>query len=353
MLLDRCKELEQKEQNMRLVFLTSQQKWSNFTRNILIIARNLMSIVDNSGASETVNTIVYRSMKEKIIKYENVLKNIMDGQTGLNKGSNSYQSTPANKNNSSMNSKFGSRNRNDSTVSPVDLSRDQSPILRRTDIDNQNSEAKGSPSMYSQSVSYQQDIDNSVSRGPRTLPVMVPLAPLDYDRIKKYLLEGKDELKICSTLQALRWRISKARSYSRRTEVLHTYMHYDILGILDSDASLLIHLLNVSRKVLAYTVFLINVMAGEPIGRNYLIKYDRILDTIFAVILNEKSETAVRQQAIITIQKFSLRTKCQNKMIEMDMIKYIVYILKTELGTLSDYTLEYSTALLMNLSLRK
>lgn len=40
-------------------------------------------------------------------------------------------------------------------------------------------------------------------------------------------------------------------------------------------------------------------------------------------------------------------------MIEMDMIKYIVFILKNEITTLSDYTLEYSTALLMNLSLRK
>lgn len=38
--------------------------------------------------------------------------------------------------------------------------------------------------------------------------------------------------------------------------------------------------------------------------------------------------------------------------IEMDMIKYVVYILKSEIETLSDYTLEYCTALLMNLTLR-
>ena len=94
-------------------------------------------------------------------------------------------------------------------------------------------------------------------------------------------------------------------------------------------------------------------MATEPVGRNYLIQYEPILDTLFAVLLNEKQETAIRQQAIVAIQKFSLRGKCQNKMIEMDMIKYVVYILKNDLQSLSDYTLEYSTALLMNLSLRK
>jgi hypothetical protein len=106
----------------------------------------------------------------------------------------------------------------------------------------------------------------------------------------------------------LRWRISKSRSYSHRAEVLQTYKHYDILGITGEGPDLLIHLLNKSRRVLAYTVFLVNTMASEPIGRNYLIQYETILDTLFAVLLNEKQETAIRQQAVVAIQKFSLRT---------------------------------------------
>lgn len=39
-------------------------------------------------------------------------------------------------------------------------------------------------------------------------------------------------------------------------------------------------------------------------------------------------------------------------MIAMDMIKFIVFILWNDFENLSEYTLEYSTALLMNLSLR-
>ena len=35
----------------------------------------------------------------------------------------------------------------------------------------------------------------------------------------------------------------------------------------------------------------------------------------------------------------------------MDLIKFIVFILSNEYEYLSEYTLEYSTALLMNLSL--
>lgn len=39
-------------------------------------------------------------------------------------------------------------------------------------------------------------------------------------------------------------------------------------------------------------------------------------------------------------------------MIQLDMIKWIANVLKQEQETLSDYSIEYATALLMNLSLR-
>ena len=39
-------------------------------------------------------------------------------------------------------------------------------------------------------------------------------------------------------------------------------------------------------------------------------------------------------------------------MIGLDMVRWIVETIRDELETLSDYSLEYATALLMNLSLR-
>lgn len=39
-------------------------------------------------------------------------------------------------------------------------------------------------------------------------------------------------------------------------------------------------------------------------------------------------------------------------MIQLDMIKWIATVLRNEQETLSDYSIEYATALLMNLSLR-
>ena len=40
-------------------------------------------------------------------------------------------------------------------------------------------------------------------------------------------------------------------------------------------------------------------------------------------------------------------------MIELDLLKWLVEVLRTEKDKLSEYSLEYATALLMNLSLRR
>lgn len=178
-----------------MAFITSQQKWSNFSRNILIIAKQLMTVVDNSNISESINTIVYRSMKEKIVKYETVLKNIMEGQPMLSKGLSSHQSTPAtDKSNILMSG--GHPPPKEAAVSPASHSRDLSPNIQTPYTEHNRSEIRNSPGLASQSVSYNQEIDNSVSRAPRTLPVNVSLAPLDYDKIKQFLLESEDEIKV-------------------------------------------------------------------------------------------------------------------------------------------------------------
>ena len=60
----------------------------------------------------------------------------------------------------------------------------------------------------------------------------------------------------------------------------------------------------------------------------------------------------MRQCALGTLQKFSLRRRPQTIMIQLDMIKWISQVLQNETEQLSDYSIEYATALLMNLSLR-
>ena len=64
------------------------------------------------------------------------------------------------------------------------------------------------------------------------------MAPLNFGKIKHFLMNSSEELKICATLQALRWRLTKAKRKSLVKQVIHLYMNYDILGCLSPDKTL-------------------------------------------------------------------------------------------------------------------
>ena len=55
------------------------------------------------------------------------------------------------------------------------------------------------------------------------------LAPLDYVKIKQFLLESTEEIRVCSTLQALRWRLTKTKRKQLVKFVIHAYAQFDLL----------------------------------------------------------------------------------------------------------------------------
>ena len=52
-----------------------------------------------------------------------------------------------------------------------------------------------------------------------------PLAPLNYEAIKDFLLNSSETVKVCATLQAFRWRLTKTRRKRTLKQVIYTYMH--------------------------------------------------------------------------------------------------------------------------------
>jgi hypothetical protein len=80
-----------------------------------------------------------------------------------------------------------------------------------------------------------------------------------------------------------------------------------------------------------------------------------LVEILVRILHSETSDTSLRQNALGTLQKFSLRRRPQTIMIQLDMVKWIAFVIRNEgggEGGLSDYSIEYATALLMNLSLR-
>lgn len=96
----------------------------------------------------------------------------------------------------------------------------------------------------------------------------------------------------------------------------------------------------------------VNALASECLGRSYLLQKSNLVEVLVNILHKEKGDSNLRQCALGTLQKFSLRRKPQTIMIQLDMIKWISEVLKNEGDQLSDYSIEYATALLMNLSLR-
>jgi len=111
-------------------------------------------------------------------------------------------------------------------------------------------------------------------------------------------------------------------------------------------------MLSLSGKVLDYTMTFINALASECLGRTYLLQKLDLVEVLVRILHNEQSDSSLRQNALGTLQKFSLRRRPQTIMIQLDMIKWIANILSIDDGSLSEYSFEYATALLMNLSLR-
>lgn len=97
-----------------------------------------------------------------------------------------------------------------------------------------------------------------------------------------------------------------------------------------------------------------NSLASEYLGRCYLLQRKDVVKTLIEILFSQKDQdTSLRQNALGALQKFSLRRDAQTIMINEDVIKWIISTLQQEANqNLSEYSLEYTTALLMNLSLR-
>ena len=160
-----------------------------------------------------------------------------------------------------------------------------------------------------------------------------------------------EDNKLCHIFQEIRFRIyNKDNQYLQKLTLFEIF-YYDLLGTLSNSSTTFKQLL--SNKALNLEVIkLVNSLANFNIGKNYLLSKNNLIEDIVKCMIAEKKETEFRQNCIGAIQKFTLRKEPQDKLIELNVIHYLVDILTNQSDSLSNYTIEYGLALLMNLSLR-
>ncbi|XP_063501364.1 lisH domain-containing protein ARMC9 isoform X9 [Symphalangus syndactylus] len=180
----------------------------------------------------------------------------------------------------------------------------------------------------------------------------VPLLPsLDYEKLKKDLILGSDRLK-AFLLQALRWRLTTSHPGEQRETVLQAYISNDLLDCYSHNQRSVLQLLHSKSDVVRqYMARLINAFASLAEGRLYLAQNTKVLRMLEGRLKEEDKDIITRENVLGALQKFSLRRPLQTVMIQDGLIFWLVDVLKDP-DCLSDYTLEYSVALLMNLCLR-
>ncbi|XP_062484971.1 lisH domain-containing protein ARMC9 isoform X5 [Pezoporus occidentalis] len=180
----------------------------------------------------------------------------------------------------------------------------------------------------------------------------VPLLPsLDYEKVKKDLITGNDRLK-AFLLQALRWRLTKSYPGEQRDTVLQAYISNDLLDCHSNCQRSVLKLLHSTSVVVRqYMARLINAFASLSEGRVYLSQNPTLLQMLEERLKAEDKDSLTWENVLGALQKFSLRRALQSAMIKDGLIFWLVDVL-TDTDCLSDYTLAYSVALLMNLCLR-
>ncbi|KAK2835405.1 hypothetical protein Q5P01_015889 [Channa striata] len=180
----------------------------------------------------------------------------------------------------------------------------------------------------------------------------VPMLPsLDYEKLKTDLVEGSDRLK-CLLLQALRWRLTRSLPGEQRDTVLQAYISNDLLECYTTKQRTVVFLMKSKNEIVRqYMAHLINAFASLAEGRAYLSQIRILLKLLTETLRMEEKDSLTRENVLVALQKLSLRRTQQTAMIADGVIEWLVDELQ-ESDSLSDYTLEYSAALLMNLCLR-
>ncbi|EAR84160.2 hypothetical protein TTHERM_00723450 (macronuclear) [Tetrahymena thermophila SB210] len=304
------------EQNKQII-IESHQKWIATANELVLISKNLKAMIDgNTMKGIPFNQEVLNALQTRIDKFESFLNTNIEDLISQSQDislfdKQSFLNDPDNGTNS------------DFLVSPGPLNL-----------------------IGGQNFQFQ-----AIVHDP--LKYENPYCALDFQKIKNLIIRQEDPILCCAVLQALRWRVSKARGAYVRREIVVTYATFNLIGCDNPEDQILQKaLFQKDQRIQEFALRLVNAMASDFYGRTYLIKSDNLAIILIDILRSEKEDSFTRRNALGALQKLSLRRKPQIVMINNNLIQWIVKTLRDEKDTLSEYSYEYATALFMNLSLR-
>eukprot|EP00111_Clytia_hemisphaerica_P001469 TCONS_00004204-protein len=177
-------------------------------------------------------------------------------------------------------------------------------------------------------------------------------ANLNFNIIKKDLSGIGSARNKALLLQALIWRLIRVPE-NQRNKALNLYISNDLLGFSSGNLSPFFERIMDSKDSIAteYLMRFVNVTASFSAGRQYMSQSENFLRLLVKSLMKTKKSSAISENILGGLQKLSLRRNVQTILIDSAVVEWLFSVLDDP-DDLSDYTLEYSVALLMNLCLR-
>ena len=378
-LIEEIKKLKTKDEKSKIAFIDSQKTWSNLALNIISYSFGLIDLY-NTVANNTQNPQVEK-IRQKLVKYQNFLKRNME-ELEKNKNANNsslmvkndeidtIENSMLNQNN--LSSKKNNNNNNTNVVNysmknninniklgdkdTLGNSNGNMNILNEKENDNNinNYSRDENDNINNNNIDNIENQNENIQKGKS---IQIDYEPENLIDMKRFIsaLNHKiqvDDNKLIYIFREIRLRIFRRNNRQLSELTLYELFMYDLFGTLSKSSYLFHELIN--NQILNLEVMkILNALASLNKGRNYLLAKETLIDDIVQCMIRESTDSDLRQKCLGTIQKFTLRSQPQNKLIELNVIHYIVNLFACESDTLSDYTIEYGLALIMNLSLRK
>ena len=360
------KNINEENNNLRInyeknkkVFLDAQKNWCNLALDILSYSFDLISIYYKITNNQKNNII--EEINDKLLKYQNFLvKNYEDlEKNNINKNINEVTNE--------LNSKKLLISNNEEHNNKLVF--DQNNITFKKQVDNNNiiidinnkyenlfnsSNKKNNAKKKDDNANFITNVNNVKKENKNKIINYYSNNLIDMKRFNQALnhqIYIEDE-KLAHIFQEIRLRIYNQKNRELRELTLYEIFYYDIFGTQSNSSTIFKHLLS-NKNLILEVMKLVNSLANFNCGRNYLLAKNTLIEDIVKCMIAEKSDTELRQNCLGAIQKFTLRNQPQNKLIELNVIHYLVDIFTYQYDYLSDYSKEYGLALLMNLSLRK
>ena len=376
-LIEEIKKLKTKDEKSKIAFIDSQKTWSNLALNIISYSFGLIDIYNNV-ANNAQNPQVEK-IRQKLVKYQNFLKRNMEE---LEKNKNANNSSLMVKNeeidgieNSMLHQNNNSSKKNNNNNNIINYSMKNNINNIKTGDKDTLGNSNNNMNIINENLNdnninnYSRDENDNINNGgvdnienqndnlQKGKSIQIDYEPDNLIDMKRFIsaLNHKiqvEDNKLIYIFREIRLRIFRRNNRQLSELTLYELFMYDLFGTLSKSSYLFHELIN--NQILNLEVMkILNALASLNKGRNYLLAKETLIDDIVQCMIRENTDSDLRQKCLGTIQKFTLRSQPQNKLIELNVIHYIVNLFACEADSLSDYTIEYGLALIMNLSLRK